>query len=382
MGQVDKERYLRVGLVQALRKEHYGRLCKGEPSDWSHLANVLSQGMTWSMVLSLAIWLFVRVDLTIWQAAGVVVAFLLLLALFALATKRFGTALLFIVLAWVAVGIQSLVDAGVLGLLVTSILPFALVALSVWTWRALALASAVPFLLPVALVIVFLPLLTQDLWILGDEIGLQLVSVAAVALVPPMLFLALRYWRTDVTGQLLTALGRLNASSDVREELLAAVKSTPREPAEEPAPDDWMWSRIDGAYDGPAAADGAAKIGEDLKRSFRRQCVYRLVRLAVGAVALFGAFVYLLAWAAIPTSTSARWIGHSVEMTEVELASLAFEIPVAPYVSVAVLLSVVATAALIAFALTEDQYSDALSKVLISQPAERCVLLGLAFRSL
>lgn len=381
MSRADRERYLRVGLVQALRKEHFGRLCKDEPSDWTHLGSVLSQGMTWSMVLALAVWLLIRVELTLWQAVGILGAFLLLLVLFAAATKRFGVALSFIVLLWLATGVQSFVVAGPAGLLVTNLLPFGLVALAVWTWRVLVLASEVPLLLPVALVVVFLPLLTQDLWVLGDEIGNQLVSVTAVALVPPLLFLALRYRRTDVEAQFSTALEHLNASETTKEDLLETIKSAPREPVEEPPSDDWMWSQLRSAYEDPDIAE-LTQIAEQVRGSFRRQCIYRLFRLAAGAATLSGAFVYLLAWAAIPASTSARWIGHPVGMTEVSFAGTSFEMPIEPYVSVAVLLAVVATAALVAFALTEDQYSDALGEVLVSRPAERCVLLGLALRSL
>jgi hypothetical protein len=247
----DRKRYLRVGLVQALRKEHFGRLCKDEPSDWAHVGSALSQGMTWSMVLALAVWLLIRVELTLWQAIGIVGAFLLLLVLFAAATKRFGIAASFIVLLWLATGVQSFIVAGVAGLLVTNLLPFGLVALAVWTWRVLVLASAVPLLLPVALVVVFLPLLTQDLWILGDEIGSQLASVAAVALAPPLFFLAVRYRRTDVEVQFSTALERLNASGSIKEELLEAIKSAPREPPEAPPPDDWMWRELREAYGRP-----------------------------------------------------------------------------------------------------------------------------------
>lgn len=375
-------RYLRIGLAQALRKEHFGRLCKDEPADWTHLGSVLSQGMTWSMVLALAVWLLVRIELTLLQAVGMVGAFILLLALFAGTTKRFGVAASFIVVLWVATGVQSFVVAGLAGVVVTNILPFALLALAVWTWRVLILASEVPLLLPVALVVVFLPLLTQDLWVLGDEIGDQLASIAAVALVPPLFFLALRYRRTDVEAQFSGALERLRASTTTKGELLEAIKSAPREHAEEPPSDDWMWSRLSDAYEGLDVPEELAHIAERMRGSFRRQCIYRLFRLAAGAATLSGVFVYLLAWAAIPESTSARWIGHSVGMTEISFAGISFEMPIAPYISVAALLAVVATSALVAFALTEDQYSDALGEVLVSRPAERCVLLGLAFRSL
>jgi hypothetical protein len=380
--EADRERYLRRGLVQALRKERYGRLCRNEPSDLTHIATILSHGLTWSMVVALAFWLFIRIEISVWQAMGVVAAFLFVLGVFAAITKRFGAAALIIVIFWVVTGLQSYSEAGIGGAAATHLLPFALVALAVWMWRALALASTIPFLLPVALVIVFLPLLTQDLWVVGDEIGFQLLAVGAVALGPLLTVLAVRYSRIDVESQLLTSLEEIRKSADLRNELLTAIKAAPRESAEEAPSDDWMWSRVANVYDGEDSMADIRAIGKDLKRTFRRQTIFRLMRLAIGIGALFGAFIYLLAWAAIPASTSSRWIGHDVDMTSIEFAGWAFALPTTQYISVAILLSIVAAAAFIAFALTEDRYSSALSDVLVRKPASRCGLLGLPYHEL
>ncbi len=377
----DRETYLQTGLVQALRKERYGRLCRHEPSDTTHISTLLSQGMTWSMVASLAFWLFVRVNLSVWQSIGVVVVFLFVLALFAGATKRFGLAALVIVVLWIATGVYSYVTAGIGGAALTNLLPFALVALSVWTWRALALASSIPFLLPVALVVVFLPLLTQDLWVVGDEIGTQLVAVAFVALAPPLGFLAYRYSRIDVSDQFSSALGRVRQSEALQGKVLEAIRNAPREVAADPPSDEWLWAKLKGQYESVTDSE-ARQLGVELSTLFRRQTIFRLMRLAIGIGALFGAFVYVLAWAAIPISTSARWIGHDVATSSIDFAGWSFTLPTSQYLAVAVLLSIVAAAAFVAFALTEDRYSNALTDVLVGDPAERCVMLAVPYRSL
>jgi hypothetical protein len=119
------------------------------------------------MVLGLALWLFIRIELDAFQALGVVLGFLLLIALFAGATKQFATALLVIVGVWVLTGVHTYFDAGAEALAVTHLMPFFLIPLSILMWNAFLLAMSVPYVLPIAFLVVFLPLLTEDLWEIG-----------------------------------------------------------------------------------------------------------------------------------------------------------------------------------------------------------------------
>ncbi len=380
----DFDTYLRKSLAQALRKERYGRLCRSEPSDFSHSGNILSQILTWWMVVSLAFWLFIRVDLSIWQAAGVVAGLLLVLAGFAGATKRFGTALLIIFFLWIASGVASYRVAGSDGLLVTHVVPLGVVLIAAMMWSAISLASRIPVLLPVAVIVVFLPLLTQDLWVVGDAVGLQLIAVAAVALGPPLLFLGARFSKTDVKRLFAEVTAPTSEGSLSRREILQAIKEAPRtEEKAEPPEDAWLWGRLHAAYENAGDfSKNAEEMAGDIGKTFTRHCTFRLIRLVIGITAFFGAFVYLLAWAAIPISTSTKWIGHPVDTTTLGLADWQISIPTTPYISVAMLLAVVAGAAFAAFALTEERYSNALSDVLIYAPAKRCVTLGVPYKVL
>jgi MFS family permease len=380
----DEEAYLRTGLVQALRKEHCGRLCRGEPSDTSHTASLLSQSLVWSMVASQLFWLMIDVDIDFWQAGGIVGLFLFALAGFAALTKRFGAAALVIAAAWVATGVLSFLEGGAASLLLTHLVPFAIVPLGASMWRAVSLAGAVPFLLPIALLVVFLPLLSQDLWTVGDEIGWQLIGLAAVALGPLLVILGVRFARVDVVAAFRESAGRFpDPDDDFRDRVLEAVKEAPRSHAvAEPPSDDWLWARLEPLYrDGDLAAR-AAEIGGEVRPQFRRQTLLRLSRFVVGTVAFFAGFIYLLAWAAIPLSTSSVWVGHPIATETIRFAGLEAAVPTFPYISVALVLAIVAAAAFIAFALTEDRYSTALSEVLVGRPAERCLTLALPYRAL
>jgi hypothetical protein len=380
----DDEAYLRTGLVQALRKERCGRLCRGEPSDTRHIASLLSQALTWSMVASQVFWLMIDLDLDLWQAGGIVGLFLIALVIFAAVTKRTDTAALVILAAWVATAVVSFFEAGIGSVLLTHLLPFALVPLGVSMWRAVSFAGEVPFLLPIALLVVFLPLLSQDLWVVGDQIGWQLLALAAVALGPLLVILGVRFARVDVGAAFgESAAGLLDSDGELRVRVLKAIEEAPRSsPVAEPPSEDWLWTRLEPLYRKGDLLARASEIGEAARPRFRRQILLRLSRFVIGTVAFFGGFVYLLAWAAIPLSTSSGWVGHPIETETIEFAGLHAAVPTFPYISVALLLAIVAAAAFIAFALTEDRYSTALSDVLVGKPARRCLTLAVPYRAL
>jgi hypothetical protein len=139
---------------------------------------------------------------------------------------------------------------------------------------------------------------------------------------------------------------------------------------------------LDSLYASGDLDEVAGRLAAELRRPFRRQTVLRLARLVVGTSAFFASFVYLLAWAAIPIATSAGWVGHPITTETVGLAGVDVVVPIGPYVSVAVLLALVATAAFLAFALTEDRYSTALSDLVLRQPAEACLRLSVPYVAL
>lgn len=126
----------------------------------------------------------------------------------------------------------------------------------------------------------------------------------------------------------------------------------------------------------------AVAIGIALQRSFRRRAVWRLLRFLLGIVFFFALFVYTLAWAAIPIATAEGWTHNPVSSAQIDFAGITATLPTFPYITVALLLAVVASAALIAFAITEDRYSTAFNEVLVSRPAQECLALAAPYRDL
>jgi hypothetical protein len=190
------------------------------------------------MVLSLVIWSIAGLGFTFWQALGAGSLLLFVLALFAAATKRYGAALSVIVALWLVTGVASCLTGGIGSLVITHVLPFALVAVALWMWRAVAFVSGIPFLLPVALVVVFLPLLTQDLWTVGDDIKGQLFAVAVVALGPLLVVLGTRFSQVDVQLAFQEATAGLSDIGSRDQAAVEAVKHAPRADARMDPPSD------------------------------------------------------------------------------------------------------------------------------------------------
>lgn len=367
----------RTYLVEALRREGLRRLCAGERVEDASRATQISQWLTCSMFVCLVVWLVVVLHLSIWQAGGAVGVLVVSLVLLLMRTGSLHLVLVGIVGLWLATGVASLVLGG-LGLAAgTHVLAFVLIALVAVMWRTISLARRIPFLLPVALLVVFLPLLTEDLWAIGAEIGVQLAAVGIVAVGPPLVLLIVRYWRVDVAAELAEASESIGGDSDSAQadlvEVLAGLASNDSEAP--PLKTDDLREFVRDAYEADSVRRAVVALGQ-FRRVFRRRVVVRLVALVGGVGVSLASFIFVLAWAAIPIAVSSDWSGVNVQTTTLAFAGLEAEMPTSPYVEVAVLLAIVATAAFLAFALTEDHYSAVMSRVLVSDPARLWVLLA------
>jgi hypothetical protein len=332
------------------------------------------------MFVCLVVWLVVVLHLSIWQAGGAVGALVVSLALLLMRTRSLHLILVLIVGLWLATGAASLVLGGLGLAAATHVLAFVLIALVVVMWRTISLASRIPFLLPVALLVVFLPLLTEDLWAIGAEIGVQLVAVGVVAVGPPLVLLIVRYWRVNVTAELAEASGSIvddpdSAQGDLADVLVGLASNDSEAP---PLKADDLREFVRDAYGAGKVRSAVVVLGQ-FRGTFRRRVVVRLVGLVGGVGVSLASFIFVLAWAAIPIAVSSDWAGVTVQTSTLAFAGLEVEMPTSPYVEVALLLAVVATAAFLAFALTEDHYSAVMSRVLVHDPARLWVLLAVPY---
>lgn len=368
---------LRELLASALRRRGYRRLAKDEPgSPLDHIATGLSVGLLASVLVGIVVALMITLDWTVLEAAG---ATFLALTIVAVATRKepkYG--FLAFLLLWAAIGIARWIDAGFGALLTTHVLPFLIVAAGFGMARALRLAVGVPLLLPIALLVVSFPLLSQDLWDLGSDMKGHLGWVAVVAIGPILLLVLIRLTRVSVPATFDQAAARIEETPEPEAAAVKVAKTRAPHDLRDAVDDDVAAQELSGGFGRPDLDRGTARAIEVQGKGFKRRTVLRLLPLTLGLAAAIALFIYLLAVAAIPIDTAERWAMEEIPQEPVSVLGLDIALPVGPYLQVPALLAIVGTAAFLAFVLTEDRYSTALYESLVHRPAYECLMLTAA----
>lgn len=262
---LDESRALRRLLVRGLRREGAGKLCKEESPDSTLWAELVSVALLSSALLGLVIFAVERLGWSFWGTVGaLVLAPPVALALTKLATPALPY--LLVLLGWAVAGAVQLAGPGLGALALTHALPFAVVFGARWGWGALRLAAGIPLFVPVALIVVLSPLLSEDPWRLGAVAGSQLVALAVVAILPLLGLVAGHLLRLSVTETFAAAAERL--SPEREEETLALVKKLGREEDEEHIDEQKARARLRHAYEAPFPGDRAPQIAETVSRAF------------------------------------------------------------------------------------------------------------------
>jgi hypothetical protein len=371
---LDESRALRRLLVRGLRRKGAGKLCKEEPSDFTLGAELFSVALLSSALLGLLICAVARLEWTLWGTAGALVLALLgAAALAKLATPVLPY--LLVLLGWAIAGVVQLAGPGLGALALTHALPFAIVFGARWGWRALRLAAGIPLFVPVALIVVLSPLLSEDPWRLGAAAGSQLVALTVVAIIPLLGLVAGRLLRLSVTDTFTAAAERVTPQRE--DKALALIKKLGREEDGERLDETKARTHLRRAYEAPFPAERAPQIAETVGRAFKRRAALQLLPLTAGIASAVWGLIYVLAWAAVPASLATEWSGRGVPRADVVVLGLETVLLLGPYLTLAALLAIVATVGFLAFALMEDRYSAALFEALVSRPAERVLLLAL-----
>lgn len=376
LGQQD---LLRLLLVRWLRVNGHRKLCKGEPADYSWRSARISVNFIFSILLGLWIYSIIHLGWGPWQGLGVISGVLLvggaLIGYGRLSPALFY--LLFLIL-WLGLAVELVLRQGIDSTLSTHLLPLVLVPTLRGIGSAARIAVQLPLFIPVALIIVLLPLLTEDPWRLAAESRGRLAWFAGLALLPPLVLLAWRILRSDPRVILESATERLSAFADHDKRVLKAIKKM-RHGSDEILDDDVAKRGIVSALAQDHPDGTALKLLEAARISLRLRSARRLGSLALGISVIVWVLIYLLALASMPTSLAAEWSEIGVPLQAVSLAWVDVTLPLGPYVWVSTLLAIVACAGFLGFALTEDQHSDALWDAIVQRPAEDYVMVALTY---
>ncbi|WP_143766960.1 hypothetical protein [Micromonospora sp. L5] len=343
------------------------------------MGNRMSIYLMFSILLGLWIYSITHLDWNAWWALTAIIMSLFvggaLIGYAKLSAKAFY---LFFLGLWGASFAHLIIVDGFDAVLPTHVLPLVIVPTLRGVGSAATIATQLPLFIPVSLIIVLLPLLTEDPWRLAAAARDRLGWFAALALLPPMMLLAWRIMRTQSANVLHTAADRLSGLSDRDAVALREIKKM-RHSRDQELDEASMRREIRSAMETDQPEEAAARILEAARTSTRLRAARRLGSLALGVSVIIWALIYSLAWASMPVSLAADWSKAEVTFETLNIFWVNITVPVAPYVWVSTLLAIVACAGFFGFALTEDQHSDALWETVVQKPADTYLLMALPY---
>jgi hypothetical protein len=365
--------------VRALRYHGYGKVCKGEPSDFTVHATNISRSFVATIFIGLSILISQLSGWSLTKSVGVVLLGLFGAVVFSVWTKFPAGVFSWLALAlWVGGGAYLIFRGDGEMLPATYVLPFGIVAGSRWSWRALKLVVRVPLFIPLALLIVLLPLLTEDPWSLAAAAGPRIATLAIISLTPLAVLVILRIRRVDLASVADGIRSKIQGQSWAATRGANLILTTRDSTSEEEIEDDTTKIVLDTVYSkatGESLKEAVAVAG----RSIRWQAVRKLGTLVFGVFLAVFALLYLLAWAVVPPSLANRWSDRPIPLEHLNIAGASLLIPLGPYLLVAALLATVAGVAFLGFVLTEDQYTEALWDAVLRDPMGDYLLMALPY---
>jgi hypothetical protein len=94
---------------------------------------------------------------------------------------------------------------------------------------------------------------------------------------------------------------------------------------------------------------------------------------------LLCAYVFLLCSAVVPAEIATQWTSHHIPSTSIDVFGLSVHLHGGPYLKVAALLGMAATATFLSFAVVEERFAAALTDALLRDPADRFLVVALPY---
>ena len=415
---------LELRLEEALQHERYGKICHGGPNPQFAQHRRLTQSAQAArgyLALALGFAAAYQIGLPGWSwALAAVACYALLMVVVFFVTRRASDALaggvaLAILLAWFASGTVEIVSSRWQTAAATHVLPAGIVGGAVMAIRGLrfrSLLGSMPWAFPITMLVLFIPLFTQELWrIAADLDEYDIVGLALLTSLPLFVVMQRQLKRRVVkvfadsahtlsghpadsrekAQEELTRLSLdapvlrgiwLNAKHWASKGWIAVLSFVMRQPIEPrpPRPPETYTDRVlEAAFIRPAPIAYTRRVANELKDGFRRPIYGGLISVILGIGAMLSLYIYVLAAVAIDRNLvgSEDWTNRDIETWSVPVLGL--DAPLGPYLLVAAFLGVVATAVFLAFALIEDRMSDAIADTIVHQPVQRCLLLAIPY---
>ncbi|WP_433264247.1 hypothetical protein ACQPZF_34515 [Actinosynnema sp. CS-041913] len=367
----------RVLAVRALRSLRFGEVCPHEAHDGANTGRLVSATLSLSALIGLFLHLVVveRFDAVV--ASGAVGGvYLLSVAPGVLGMDR-KLGWLAVQALWLAALMRSIAEDLSALVMVTHLLPVALVFLGRWAMEAAELALRVPLFVPAALVLVLAPLFTEDPWQFAAAAGWR-VALVALAVVPLAALVVARFRRLPLTGVFDRAAADVAGNADEWVDVAGRMLRSRCLTTEHWPPARQLERFLRPSFEHSSLRADAARLRDLAGDGFRRQLRARFGKLLVGTTAITYALVYLLTVVAMPAALAEDWSKASVTTARVDgvVPWVAFDLPLWPYAGVAALFSAVAAVGFLTFCLTDETYTTTMADAVAGRPARLLIIMG------
>jgi hypothetical protein len=257
------------------------------------------------------------------------------------------------------------------------------------TGRVPGVERGMALVVPIGIVALFVPLFTQELWVVADALAWWPGPLLLIFIVSPLLFFLYRQLRHSVPDAFVNAGERLAKSEaggggPAGLQQLWDVGDLKRYQHQADAE-----RLLRTAFDESTAGRSAAAIARVVRRSFNVPLAMNLIPVVAGVVFLMSAYMYALAWVTLDVGVVGGWLAppntpdpSPAPTHTLSVLGLVITFPVGPYLIVAAVLGLVATAIFLGSALTQEEYRAVLADNLIVGRVEECLRLALPYRSI
>lgn len=385
---------LRNLLATALRKRGYASIVSpedgaGHGSPDKRLPNILAWTMLWSFGVSAAI--TVGLVWYLWPLGIIaMIALLLLVGRLGGGSSAIGSLLL---VSWVVIAVVETTEGALTALVFAYLVPIGLVVAYGVTSRLLRLRDAqdvalalggviksAPLVAPVVLIVLFLPALSADVWLVAGDLSagsLLIVGALSVGLLFVVVRLQLGGQVEQMVSQRAEHLSDVSQRSELTRNQLLATTGKDGEALMEGMSD----SNVDGAW--PVAGEEyapylRAAVGETLQAPLTGRLGLTVAIVGI----LFSSYIYMLCLAVVPVGIARNWSHAAVPSSSVDLLGISITFHGGPYLSLAALLGLAATATFLSFALVEERFAKALTDALLRDPTDRFLVVALPYVNL
>ena len=280
-----------------------------------------------------------------------------------------------------------------------------LIVLAVWLAMRkrdiLGPLRAVPLFLPLIVGAPLVSLFSADVWQVAAALDLTrgLPLVALSALFSLLLWMVVtRRLRASIRDVFEETAGKLAADPAAVDEAMQLMEKDPRlrdllrlgptlfavggarRATQSQGPfADYTRTVIQPAF-GPPAIRYADLALKKLEGTFKRKVTVRFTAMVASVAAALWVFIYATAALAVDVDVAKTWTVRDVD--HLVVAPIRVDVPMGPYILMAVFLSVAATMIFLVLSLTRQEHSNSLAENLLRRPIRECLLLEIPFEHL